>query len=59
MPVPLFVLVLMLSREELCILGVADACTYAARGALLQLIRLTEIRNKNSVVTIVLVLVFK
>jgi len=58
--VPLLVLALMLlSREELCILGVADACTYAARGALLQLTRLTEIRSKNSVVTIVLVLFFE
>jgi len=53
--VPL-VLVLLLPREELCILGVADACTNAARGTLLQLIRLTEIRSKNRVVTIVLVL---
>jgi hypothetical protein len=49
----------MLSREEVCILGVSDACTYAARGALLQLIRHTEIRSKNSVVTIVLVLFFE
>ncbi len=57
---PLLVLALMLlSREELCILGVADACTYAARGALLQLTRLTEIRSKNSVVRIVLEFFFE
>jgi hypothetical protein len=57
--VPLLVLALMLlSREELCILGVADACTYAARSPLLQLTRLTEIRSKNSVITIVLGLFF-
>jgi len=57
LPVPLLVFVLMLlRRKELCIPGLEDACAYSRNGGTLDKKRPTEVRSKNRVPVMVLIL---
>jgi hypothetical protein len=57
LPVPLLVFVLVLLRKkELCIPGLEDACAYSRSGGMLDKKRPTEVRSKNRVAVMILIL---